>query len=125
MAAGSVDAYVDFSNIGKGEIIASADRKTVTINLPAPQLEPANLDLAKTTSTTSSRALINKIGDIFGGDPNKKQELYLFAQQKMPRPPSTANSPSEPQTNTKAMLTGNCCSSLGYTTVTVVDRNGP
>ena len=84
VAAGSVDAYVDFSNVGKNDVQASADRKTVTIHLPAPQLdEPARLDVSKSYVYAEQEGLINKIGDLFGGDPNKQQELYQLAEQKI------------------------------------------
>jgi hypothetical protein len=118
VAAGSVNAFVDFSNVGKGDVIASADRKTVTINLPAPELDKPTLDLSRSYVYADESGLINKIGDLFGSDPNKQQELYLFAQQKIAAAAVDSQLADRAQTNTRAMLTG-LLRSLGFDTITV------
>src|ERR1051326_5385122 len=83
VAAGTVDAYVDFSQVPQSRVVTSPDRKTVTISLPAPQLEPANVDPNRSYVYESSEGLINHIGDLFGGDKNKEGELFQLAQQKI------------------------------------------
>jgi hypothetical protein len=47
VAAGTVEAYVDFSNLTQEKIKESADHKTVEIQLPAPQLADPKLDLER------------------------------------------------------------------------------
>ena len=58
LGAGSVEAYVDFTKIGDGAIVQSADGKSVEIKLPAPQLGETNLDMEK--SYVKSAAFTNQ-----------------------------------------------------------------
>src|SRR5688572_13998821 len=41
VGAGRVEAFVDFSKIADGAVTESADRRTVTVRLPAPELGEA------------------------------------------------------------------------------------
>jgi hypothetical protein len=118
VAAGTVDAYVDFSNLGPNAVIASADRTTVTVNLPAPQLDPAALDLSRSYVYASSSGIIQKFTGIFGGNQNQQQQLYLYAQQKIAAAAVDSQLGARAATNTKAMLT-ELLKSLGFTTITV------
>lgn len=118
VAAGSVDAYVDFSHLGPGDVVPTADRKGVVIHLPAPGLESPNLDVSKSYVYSESRGLVNRIGDIFGGDPNKQRELYQLAQQKIAAAAVDSQLPQRAADNTKQMLT-QLLKSLGYTTIDV------
>lgn len=119
VAAGTVDAYVDFSQIGTGDIVVSkTDPKNVTVNLPAAQLEPPTLDLDKTYLYATQEGLINKLGDIFSNNGADQQQLYQLAQQKIAAAALDSQLTQRAQTNTKAMLQ-DMLKSLGYTTVTV------
>jgi uncharacterized protein DUF4230 len=118
VAAGTVDAYVDFSNLGPNAVIASTDRKTVTLNLPAPQLDPANLDLSRSYVYASSSGIIQKFAGIFGGNTNQQQQLYLYAQQKIAAAAVDSQLGARAATNTKAMLT-ELLKSLGFTAITI------
>lgn len=118
VAAGSVDAYVDFSNIGQGDIQTSADHKSVTIHLPAPALEPPNLNVSKSYVYSEQEGLINHVGDLFNDDPNKQQELYQLADQKIAAAAIDSGLTERAATNTKEMLT-QLLRSLGYTTIDI------
>ncbi len=118
VAAGSVNAYVDFSNISQGDIQASTDQKTVTVHLPAPALEPARLDVGKSYVYAEQEGLINKLGDLFGGDPNKLQELYQLAAQKISAAAADSGLQQRAADNTKEMLT-QLLKSLGYTAIDI------
>ena len=65
VAAGSVEAYVDFAKIDKGAITESADHRTVEIKLPAPQLDKPSLDKDKSYVYAEQRGLLNRLGDVF------------------------------------------------------------
>jgi len=119
VADGSVDAYVDFSNIGQGDIkVDPTDAKKVTISLPAPQLEPPNLDLNRSYLYATQKGLINKLGDIFSDNSNSEEQLYQLGQQKIAAAALDSQLPQRAEQNTRAMLT-EMLHSLGYTTVTV------
>ena len=118
VCVGSVDAYVDFSRIGQGDIVDSADHKTVTVTLPAPQLEKPNIDHGKSYIFATQEGVINKIGDIFSGNPNKENELYQLGEQRIAQAARDSGLGDRAANNTKQMLT-QMLKSLGYTTITV------
>ncbi len=115
---GSVDAYVDFSHIGQGDITESADHKTVTVKLPAPQLEKPNIDHAKSSVFATQQGVVNTIGALFGGNPNKQQELYLLGEQRIAQAARDSGLADRAGENTRQMLT-QMLRSLGYTSITV------
>jgi hypothetical protein len=122
VAAGSVDAYVDFSTIGSGAIKESADHKTVEIHLPAPALESARLDQNKSYIYAEQRGLWNRITSVFSDNPNRMQELYQYGVQKINEAALQSDLAQRAADNTKKMLEG-MLRSLGYTTITVVVAN--
>jgi hypothetical protein len=111
-------AFVDFSQLKSQAIQVSADRTSVTINLPNPRLEPAVLNVSQSYVFAMQQGLFNRIGALFGGNPNSEQQVYLVAQQKIQA--AAAQSPllSEAQKNTEGMLDG-MLTSLGFQHVTV------
>ena len=83
VGSGSVEAYVDFGTLTEGAIVQSADGKSVEIRLPAPQLAETNLDLEKSYVFAEERGLLNRVGDLIGGDPNRQQEVYRLAEEEL------------------------------------------
>ncbi|GIH17617.1 DUF4230 domain-containing protein [Rugosimonospora africana] len=118
VCVGSVDAYVDFTNIGQGDITDSTDHKTVTVRLPAAALEKTNIDHDKSYVFATQKGLANRIGDFFGGDENKEQELYKLGEQRIQQAAKDSGLIQRAEDNTKEMLE-QLLKSLGYTTITV------
>jgi hypothetical protein len=119
VAAGSVEAYVDFANIGQGAINESADHKTVEIHLPAPALGKPNINHDRSRVFSEQKGLFNRVGDLFGGDPNRLQQVYQLAEEKIATAAKDAGLTDRAQDNTRKMLDG-MLRSLGYTTITIV-----
>ncbi|HKT01798.1 MAG TPA: DUF4230 domain-containing protein [Rugosimonospora sp.] len=122
VAAGTVDAYVDFSNIGSGAIKDSADHRSATIRLPAPALEQANLDQGKSYVYAEQRGLWNRLTSIFTDNPNKMQELYRYGTQKINEAALQSDLPQRAADNTRKMLE-QLLRSLGYTSITIIFAN--
>jgi hypothetical protein len=118
VAAGSVEAYVDFSTIGQGAITDSADHKSATIKLPMPQLGKPNIDHDKSYVFAEQRGLVNRVGDLFGGDPNRQQQLYQLAEQKITDAAKETALTSRAEDNTHKML-DQMLHSLGYVNITI------
>ncbi len=118
VAAGSVDAYVDFRAMTGDAITVSADRKSVTVRLPAAQLDKPNLDNRNTYVFAEQRGIINRLEDLFGADVNRQQQLYIMGEQKIADAAKASGLAQRAQQNTKTMLTG-MLKSLGFTSVTV------
>jgi hypothetical protein len=118
VAAGSVEVYVDFSSIGQGAVKESEDRRTAEINLPAPQLRPVRIDNDHSYVYSQERGLFNRIGDAFSSDPNRLQEVYKLAEQKIGDAAKDAGLQKRAEDNTRKMLQ-QFLAALGYTSVTV------
>lgn len=118
VGSGSVDAYVDFSRLGKDAITTDKTRTSVTIQVPHAQLEKTNVDAKHSYVFAKQRGLFNRFGDFFSSNPNQQQQLYVLAAQKIQDAAKTGELARRADTNTKLMLT-NMLTALGYTHVTV------
>lgn len=84
VAAGEVDARVDFRRLGPRALDVSADRKAVVITLPAPERAPARLDLARTRVLDHERGVIDRAGELLGdGGVDDERQMLLVAQRKL------------------------------------------
>lgn len=118
VGVGTVESYVDFGKIGEGAVIESADKKSVEIKLPAPQLGEVNLDLQKSYVFAEQRGVLNRLGDLFDGDPNRQQEVYQRAEEDIAKAARDSGLSDRAQVNTRKMLEG-LLRSLGYENVTI------
>ncbi|MEV2236742.1 DUF4230 domain-containing protein [Micromonospora sp. NPDC049891] len=118
VGSGSVEAYVDFGTLTEGAIVQSADGKSVEIKLPAPQLGETNLDLEKSYVFAEERGLLNRVGDLIGGDPNRQQEVYRLAEDRITAAARDSGLSARAEENTRKMLEG-LLRSLGFEQVSV------
>ncbi len=118
VAAGTVDAYVDFGKLGKDGLKSNAKRTTVSVHLPHAALEKANLDQKRSHVVAQQRGLFDRFKAFLGDDPDRQHQLYTLAQQKIGTAAKDSKLAAQAERNTRAMLTG-MLRSLGYTTVTV------
>lgn len=127
VAAGSVDAAVDFGALARdpGAVRESPDRAAATITLPAPALTAPRLDPDRTRVYDEQRGLLDRLGDAVSGTPGDQQPYYQLASRKLAA--AAAADPALRATaerNTRAMLTG-LLRGLGYRQVTVRFRPPP
>jgi hypothetical protein len=121
LAAGTVDAAVDFSGLSKdpGAVKVSDDRRAVTITLPAATLTEARLDPSRSRVYDRDRGLTNRVEDVFSDNPGDEQPVYELATRKL-----EAAAKADPelrkraQENTQHMLEG-MMRGLGFERVTV------
>ncbi|WP_433346715.1 DUF4230 domain-containing protein [Micromonospora sp. CA-111912] len=118
VGAGSVEAYVDFGKIAEGAIAVSADGKSVEVKLPAPQLAQTNLDMEKSYVVAQQRGLLNRLNDLVKGDPNRQQQVYKLAEDRITAAARDSGLTARAEENTRKMLEG-LLRSLGYEKVTV------
>jgi hypothetical protein len=118
VAAGTVEAYVDFGQLGAGSVTVTPDGKGVTVNLPAPQLGKASLDMDRSYVYAEERGLLNRVADLVNGDPNRQQQIYQLGEQRITAAARDSGLLQRAQDNTRKMLDG-LLKSLGYTSVTV------
>jgi hypothetical protein len=118
LGIGSVDATVDFTNVGADRVTVSPDRRSVTIALPALQLAPAVVDPAASRVVGRERGLVNRIAGVFQDSPTGEQELYRLAQARLNNAAKASGLARRGEDNTRQMLT-TLAGSLGFTNVTV------
>jgi hypothetical protein len=118
VGAGRIEAYVDFAKIADGAVVVSDDGKSVEIKLPAPQLGETDLDMDKSYVFAEQRGLINRLNDLVGGDPNRQQQVYQLAEDRITAAARDSGLTVRAEENTRKMLEG-LLRSLGYQKVTV------
>ncbi|RYP88109.1 DUF4230 domain-containing protein [Nocardioides guangzhouensis] len=104
VAAGTVNAYVDFSGLTAGDLRLSEDGKSVEIRLPAAELDEPNLDQDRTYLFSQDRGVVNRVGDALSTD--DQQELYQLAEQKLVSAAEESVLTQQAEKNTRAMLVG-------------------
>lgn len=125
VAAGSVQAYVDFGDLGAGAVqVSPTDPDAVTVTLPTPRLDDPSLDLDDSYVVSEDRGVLNRIGDAFGDDSDQQGEVYRLAQQKIAQAADDTELLDRAEDNTRGFLTG-LLGSLGYTDVTVTFEADP
>ena len=83
VAAGNVDAVVDFKGLGRRSVTVSRDRRDVTVRLPAARLSEARLDLARTRVYDRERGVLDRIGGVLDEDRDRDRELFALAERKL------------------------------------------
>ena len=116
---GTVTAYDDFSQLGRGDIQIAPGRTVVTVRLPQPQLEPATLNVRQSYVFAQQQGLLNRIGNFFSGNPDSQQQAYILAQQRIQAAATHSPLLAQARTSTRNMLTG-MLHALGFRQVTVI-----
>jgi hypothetical protein len=124
VAAGTVDAAVDFGGLSRDPeaVQVSRDRKSVKLLLPAPELTEPRLDPDRTRVYDRDRGVLDRVEDAFSDRPGDEQPLYQLATDKLAA--AAADDPKLVQTaerNTRSMLTG-LLRGLGFEQVTIEFR---
>ena len=109
VAAGTVDAAVDFRGLAKDPdaVKVSDDRRSVRLTLPAPKLLEPQLDPDRTRVYDRDRGVLDRVEDAVSDRPGDEQPLYQLAEDKLAS--AAAEDPRLLQTaerNTRSMLEG-------------------
>ena len=119
LAVGSVDAYVDFRQLGDDAVTISEDRTSVSITLPRAQLSKPNIDPEQSRVLNQDMGVIDKLGGFFSDQPNpQNQEMYVLAQQRLATAATEVGLQAKAEENTRVTL-DKLLRSLGFTTVEV------
>jgi len=122
-ATGSVDALVDLTAVGPGEI--RVEGATVHVTLPAVQLAQPALDLGASKVISRERGLFDRIGSAVGQERNPDQKLLVLAQEKVGRAAvEDAQLRLRAEANVRTTL-GTLVHGLGFSDVVVDFAAGP
>jgi Protein of unknown function (DUF4230) len=120
IAYGSVDATVDFTELGGDAVDVSGDRKSATITLPRPRLSSARIDPTRSYVYDQNEGALNKIGDLFASNDHNQQEMNVLAAHKIEAAAQQGSGLiARARENTRSMLS-TLLSALGFTSVDVV-----
>jgi hypothetical protein len=119
VAAGEVDAKVDFSKLTEQNIVVSPDRKQVTIHLPAPEIADPRVDNERTEVVSRQRGVFTRIGSVFSDQPVNDKKLYVLAEEKLRTAAEASKLKELAEKNTRSMLEA-FLRSLGFEQVTIV-----
>jgi len=118
VAAGSVDATVDFTTLDERSITVGPDGTSVTVNLPAPTLTEPRLDPEASRVVSRERGLLDRLGSVFSDSPTSDRPYLLAAEAKMADAATASDLRARAESNTRAMLQ-NMMRALGYDHATV------
>lgn len=104
VAAGTVDAYVDFTGLAAGDLTVYEDGKAVTVRLPKATLAKPSLDHKRTYLFSQERGVLNRLGDAMSTA--SQQAFYVKAEDKLASAATGSGLTDQADKNTRAMLTG-------------------
>jgi Protein of unknown function (DUF4230) len=124
LATGTVDAYVDFTDLGPDRVALSADHRSATITLPAPELADPAVDPAQSRVLDRDRGIVQRVGDALENDTTDDTPLYQAAARRLTTAAAASDLRTRAEGNTRGMLTG-LAHSLGVANVTVTFEPDP
>jgi len=119
VAAGTVDAGVDFSDLDADAIEIDEDRTSVTLTLPAPRLFDAQVDPDRSRVFDRERGFIDRLESVFEDSPTEDRSLFVLSERKLEE--AAAADPEllrAAERNTRSMLEG-MLRGLGFQQVTI------
>lgn len=119
VAAGTVDAKVDFSKLTEQNIVVTEDRKGVVVHLPPPVIVDPRVDNERTEVVARQRGIFTRIGGVFSDQPVNDQKLYVLAEQKLRVAAQESQLRDLAEKNTKSMLEA-LLRSLGFEQITII-----
>ncbi|MBE1878513.1 DUF4230 domain-containing protein [Myceligenerans pegani] len=115
---GSVESYVDFSDLDPGAIEVSDDGTAVTVTVPEPELSDPRVDLGSSHALSEDRGLVDRIGDLFESNSDARQEALSQGSEKIAAAAEESSLTERARENTTKTLEA-LIESFGYETVTV------
>ncbi|MET8827209.1 DUF4230 domain-containing protein [Streptomyces sp. NPDC004610] len=118
VGAGTVDAYVDLGKVGENDVTVNEDRTSATLRLPHAALGTPALDPERSYAVSKQRGLLDRLGDLFSGNPNSEQAVQKLAVQHIGDAAKESGLTARAESNTTGMLEG-LLRSLGFEDVKV------
>ena len=111
---------MDFSQLGDDALQVSADGRSVTVHLPEPTLQQAQLDRENTRVLARDRGVLDRVDDaLTTGNPSDDDDLYARAEDKLSEAAEQSDLKAKAETNTTELMT-QLLSDAGFDQVTVV-----
>jgi hypothetical protein len=118
LAQGSVDGYIEFSDLNADAIQSSGDHRSVTVTLPPALLSKPRLDVEESRLLYRNRGVLDRVGSVFSDNPTSEKELQIEAVRRLAAAARQSELRERTEENTRTMLTG-MMRGFGYENVTV------
>jgi hypothetical protein len=120
VAEGDVVATVDLADLDDDALEVSEDGRHVTVHLPPPTLQAAQLDREVTRVISRDRGFFDRVDDaLTSGDPTDDEELYVRAEEKLNEAAAQSDLSDRAEASATDTLTG-LLENAGFERVTVV-----
>ncbi|TWP51000.1 DUF4230 domain-containing protein [Lentzea tibetensis] len=104
VAAGSVNAYVDFGSLAEDGLVMSPDRKSVEVRLPPARLDKPNIDHERSYVFSQERGLVDRLNAVV--ETPDQGRFYVAAEERIARAATESGLTDRARDNTRSMLTG-------------------
>lgn len=104
VAVGSVDAFVDFSELSEESIVFDSVSGKAVVFLPAPTLAQPVIDFENSGVMNRDRGVLDRIGGMFVDSPTGEQDLIVAAGDKMLEAVPATDLLARAEANTEKML---------------------
>jgi Protein of unknown function (DUF4230) len=121
IANGTVDAAVDFTNVGAESVDIDQARERVSITLPPATLTDPEVDPDRSYVYSRERGIVDRLTGVFNDNPTSERELYQLAEDKLQAAAADSGLVDLAERNTEAMLRS-LLTSLGFTQIEVTFR---
>jgi hypothetical protein len=114
----TVDAVVDFGDLGKGSVTVSDDRRTATVVLPHARIDSVHVDPDRSRVLNRERGVLDRLGSVFSDNPTSERELYQLGEKKLRAAAADSKLTARAEANTRKMLRA-LFQSLGFEHITI------
>ncbi|MFG2617029.1 DUF4230 domain-containing protein [Streptomyces sp. NPDC048507] len=121
VGAGSVSAYVELGGLDERAVSVDEDRSEAVLRLPHAALGAPALDPARSYAVSKQRGLLDRLGDLFSGNPAGEQAVQKVAVERIGTAARDSGLTQRAEKNTTLMLEG-LLRSLGFERVSVTYR---
>ncbi|RKT56509.1 DUF4230 domain-containing protein [Saccharothrix australiensis] len=111
VAAGSVNAYVEFGDLADGALKVSPDGESIEVALPTPVLDKPNLHQERCYVFAQERGLVDRLAALV--ETRDQQPFYVAAEQKIADAARESGLVGRAEESARKMLSG-MLGGLGY-----------
>ncbi len=124
LVTGEVRATVDFSDLDEDSVEVAEDGSSITVTLPEPQLQDAEIEESSTKIVTRERGIVDRLEDVFSSNPFDDSQLYEAAESKLNEAAAQSDLREQAKDNTEKWLR-TFLGAAGFDSVEVEWRESP
>ncbi|MFD7099353.1 DUF4230 domain-containing protein [Streptomyces xanthophaeus] len=118
VGAGSVSAYVELGGLDEKAVSVDDSRTEAVLRLPHAVLGTPALDPGRSYAVSKQRGLLDRLGDLFSGNPQGEQAVQKLAVERIGAAAQDSGLTQRAERNTTVVLEG-LLRSLGFERITI------